>query len=139
MKKIVIDSSVVIKWLNSNREDDLEKADKLLSDVRSGKVELLAPEVMKYEVGKVFYYSKRLTQLESKIVLDAFFHLPIKCIVLDQELSKEAHAIASAYDLSYDESIYLALAEQKGAIYITDIPNPKLMSSGVKTVLLKDY
>ena len=51
MKQIVVESSVSVKWINQNDERLLDKADKLLLDAQAGKVNLLAPELSKYEIG----------------------------------------------------------------------------------------
>lgn len=139
MTKIVVDSGVAIKWLNKNKEDDLDNADSLLTDVKNGKVEIIAPELMKYEIGKILFTNKRLSQLESKLVLNTFFHLPIRYISLDWEMAKEAHAIASAYQLSYITSIYLATAERENAKFITIKSSENIIASGIKIVVLKDY
>jgi predicted nucleic acid-binding protein len=139
MKKIVVDSSVIIKWLNRSNEDHIEKADAILEDVHVGKALLLAPELAKHEVGKTLLYSKKLTQTESKMPLAALFELPIQYVSQTPELLKDTYAIAEAYGLTFNESAYLALAEQKGAVYITDINSKKTKPDGVKMVFLKDY
>ena len=40
-KKIVVDSSVAVKWINSLDEDYLDKADKLIKDVQNSNIDLL--------------------------------------------------------------------------------------------------
>ena len=53
MKTLVVDSSVIVKWLNQTKEQNLEQADKILNQARDGLVDLIAPELAKYEVGNV--------------------------------------------------------------------------------------
>ena len=36
-KKVVVDSSVIVKWVNRDNELELDQADKLLSDVQAGR------------------------------------------------------------------------------------------------------
>lgn len=67
--KLVIDSSVIVKWLNTTDEGNLEKADKILADALQRKVELLAPELAKYEVGNVLLIRKKLSLKEVQIPL----------------------------------------------------------------------
>ena len=50
MKTLIVDSSVIVKWLNQTKEQNLEQADKILSEAREGKIQLIAPELAKYEV-----------------------------------------------------------------------------------------
>ncbi len=48
MKKIVVDTSVLVKWLNHNDEPFVDHADALLRDAYERKVILFAPELAKY-------------------------------------------------------------------------------------------
>lgn len=139
MKKIVIDSTVIIKWLNRNNELNIDQADKILGDVYAGKITLFTPELAKVEVGNVLLLGKKLSQTESKTPLSLLFDLPIQFVIQSQELSKESFAIASAYGLSFSESVFLAVAEQKGATLLTENINPKALATGAKILALKDY
>ena len=49
-KLLVIDTSVMVKWANSQNENDLNQAYKVLINAEKKKVELLAPELAKYEI-----------------------------------------------------------------------------------------
>jgi predicted nucleic acid-binding protein len=139
MKRIVVDSSVVIKFLNQHHEENIKQADKLLGEILGGEAELFAPELVKYEIGNLLVINKKLTQSESKIVLAALYSLPIEFVSQTSELSIDSHAIASEFGLNFNESVFLALAEWKDAIYITDIESRKVKPQGVKLVQLKDY
>lgn len=139
MKRIVVDSSVVIKFLNQHHEENIKQADKLLDEVLGGEAELLAPELLRYEIGNLLVVNKKLSQSESKIVLAALYSLPIEFVPQTSELSIDSHAIASEFGLNFNESVFLALAEQKDAVYVTDIQDPKPKPPGVKVVLLKNY
>ncbi len=138
-KKIVVDSTVIIKWLNRNNEQNIDQADKVLEDVYAGKTSLFAPELAKEEIGKVLLLGKRLTQTESKTPLSLLYDLPIQFMPLSRELSKESYAIAQAYGLDYNESVFLALSEQKSAIYVTEIVNKQALATGAKILALRDY
>ena len=50
VRNIIVDSSVVVKWLSADNEKYLSQADKLLFEVEKEKVRLYAPELAKYEV-----------------------------------------------------------------------------------------
>lgn len=43
MKKIIVDSSVIVKWLHQEDEKYLDQTDKIIKDVEDGNVILLAP------------------------------------------------------------------------------------------------
>lgn len=42
MQTVVIDSSIIIKWLNKINEQRLDRADQILTDAQTGKIALLA-------------------------------------------------------------------------------------------------
>lgn len=138
-KKLVLDSSVIVKWLNKHREENIEHADKILADAQSGKAVLFAPELAKYEIGKALLFGKKLSQSESKIPLTSLFDLPIQFVSQTQHLSKESYAIASAFGLTYNESVFIALAEKESAVLVTDKVNDKALTTGTKIIALKDY
>lgn len=139
MKKIVVDSTVIIKWLNKNNELNIDQADKILEHVYAGKITLFAPELAKYEIGKVLLLGKKMSQTESKTPLSLLFDLPIQFVPQSQQLSKESYAIAQAYGLNYHESVFLAVAEQKGAILVVDKVNEQALATGTKILALRDY
>jgi predicted nucleic acid-binding protein len=139
MKKIVIDTTVIVKWLNQNSELNVEQADKVLGDVYAGKISLFAPELAKDEIGKILLFGKKLSQTESKTPLGLLFDLPIQFVPQSLELTRESYAIAQAYGLSYNESVFLALAEQKGAVYLTEKIEDKAKAAGTEIISLKDY
>ena len=139
MKKIVLESSVILKWLNQKHEDHIEQADRILKDRHDGKVVLLAPEVVKYEIGQILLSGKKFTQTESKIPLTLLFDLPIEFIPQSLELARRSYVIASAYEIDINEATYIALAEQKGAVLVTEKIRKNLSDLGVKMVELKNY
>jgi len=50
----VVDSSVVVKWVNSQNEKYVEEANNILDDARADIIELFTSEVAKYEVAKLY-------------------------------------------------------------------------------------
>ena len=64
MNKLVVDSSVIVKWLNATDEQNLEEADQILADAIKDNVELIAPELAKYEIGNVLLLKKKLSTEE---------------------------------------------------------------------------
>lgn len=64
-KPLVVDTSVIVKWLNQKDEPYLNQADKIFEDASKQKIEILAPELAKYEAGNALLY-KGMTLPESK-------------------------------------------------------------------------
>ncbi|MDP3998507.1 MAG: type II toxin-antitoxin system VapC family toxin [bacterium] len=139
MNTLVIDTSVFIKWLNKNREDNLETADKILQDVKSGKVELIAPELVRYEIGNVLLKGKKLAPNQAYISLDTAYSLPVTFVSESKELAHETFFLAYDLGVTYYDASFLSLAKQYNATLVTDNIKDQGKKSDIKVVSLKDY
>ncbi|OGM32491.1 hypothetical protein A2803_03420 [Candidatus Woesebacteria bacterium RIFCSPHIGHO2_01_FULL_44_21] len=113
-KYIAVDSSVIIKWLNSDSEDNLDKADALLK-------------------------SKQLAVNKAKTVLEKFYNLPILYVNESQKLAQSTYEFASKFGLTYYDASFISLASQFGAILVTDNIKHQGKVKEVKVVELKNY
>lgn len=138
-QKIVVDSSVIVKWLNVDNEQNLDQADNLLKEARDGKVELLAPELAKYEVGNVLLFGKKLSPEQANTTLYWLFRLPITFIPQSEKLSKDTFIIAEQLKITFYDASFVALAKHEDAVLVTDNLKHQGKASGVKVVALKDY
>lgn len=136
--KLVVDSSVMVKWVNSQEEDYLEQADKLSNDCKQGKVKLLAPELAKYEVGNVLW-KKGLDLPKSKASLTTIYASPVEFIKQNEPQAMRAMEIALDKKITFYDASFLSLAESVGATLITANPKHHKSFPGVKVVDLKNY
>ena len=136
---LVIDSSVIIKWLSSDREKNLDNADNILVDAQNGRVELMAPELAKYEVGNVLLFSKKLSPGQVKTVLAKFYNLPFSFIGESEELAKETFKLAFNLKITYYDASFLSLAKQYDATLVTENIKHQGKSTKVKVKSLQDY
>ncbi len=136
---LVIDSSVIIKWLSSDREENLDYADNILADAQNGRVELITPELAKYEVGNVLLFSKNLSPGQVKIVLVKFYNLPLSFINESEELAKETFELAFNLKITYYDASFLSLARQYDATLVTENMKHQGKLSDIKVVLLSKY
>ncbi len=139
MNTFVTDTSVFIKWLNQSNEQDLENADKILQDVKTGQAEIVVPELVKYEIGNVLLKGKKLTPDQAYISLGTAYSLPVTFISESEEQAKETYALAHKLNMTYYDASFLSLARQYGATLVTDNLKDQGKASGVKVVSLKDY
>lgn len=139
MNTLVIDTSVLIKWLNQNREENLESADKILQDVKSGQVELIAPELVKYEMGNVLLKGKQLTPDQAFISLVTAYALPITFISESQESAGRTYLLAHDLGVTYYDASFLSLAKQYNAVLVTEDVKDQTREADVKVISLKDY
>jgi len=47
---LVIDSSVAIKWLHQENEDDIDLVDRIMRKAQINSIDLVMPELSKYEI-----------------------------------------------------------------------------------------
>lgn len=137
-KLLVIDTSVMVKWVNGQNEDNLEKADQVRRDARLGKVEILAPELAKYEIGNALL-NKRMTLPETKLSQATIYSLPITFIPMSQVNADETIEIATKNNITFYDAAFVSLAKEKSATLITANPKHQRQFPGVRVVDLKTY
>jgi predicted nucleic acid-binding protein len=139
MKKLVIDSSVIVKWLNQQNELHLIQADKILNDVRENRVMLLAPELAKYEIGNALLIRKQLSANGADVTFNNLFALPIQFVSQSEELANETYVIAKKANITYYDACFIALAKQESAELVTDNPKHQAKTKVVSVKPLEDY
>ncbi len=138
-KKTVVDSSVIIKWLNTDNEQSLKQSDKLLQKARDVDIELVAPELAKYEVGNVLLKGKQITPAQAKISLGTVYALPITYVADSQELAEETYSLAHNLGITYYDASFMSLAKQHDAVLVTENIKHQAKSGRIKVTSIKDY
>ena len=122
----------------------LEQADDLLAQLEQGKVDIIAPELARYEVGN----SLLKKNLELPFALDSLatvYSLPITFFPETQELAFEAFRMASEAkekgfkNVTYYDASFTALAKQEDATLVTDNPKHQARIQDVKVLPLSRY
>lgn len=137
--RVVVDSSVIVKWLNQNLEANIDKADQIMAAVLKGEIELFAPELSKYECGNVLLKGKQLTPEEAHISLETLYSLPIKFISETEDLAKETYTMASSLGLTYYDASFLSLAKKYNATLVTENIKHQGKSKNIKVISLQNY
>ncbi len=115
MKPLVIDASVAAKWFFP--EEQSQAAAKLLD----GKRTLLGPDLLPIEFGNIAWKHFRRELLSAEEVagiLQRFHALPVE-IYASESLVPLAVNLAMATGRTVYDSLYLALAIQQDAVFIT--------------------
>lgn len=60
MQRLVLDSSVVLKWLDRKNEERVKQSEIILEQLFFKKIEVQVPELAKYEVGNILLIKKKL-------------------------------------------------------------------------------
>lgn len=137
--RVVVDSSVILKWLYHEDEKYLDQASLLLSRAVNEKVALHAPELAKYEVGNVLLVAKKLSTNYGEEALETFYSLPIIYANLSGKLSIDTFLIGVQCGITFYDAAFIALAKQEDAVLITDNPKHQQKFPGVKVIALKNY
>ncbi len=139
MNTLVTDTSVFIKWLNQDNEQNLENADKILEDVRAGHTTIIVPELIKYEIGNVLLKGKQLTPNQAHISLETAYSLPVIFVTESEQQARETYNLAHNLGVSYYDASFMSLAKQYNATLVTDNIKHQGKDSSIKVVALKDY
>lgn len=143
MKKIITDTSVMVKWISDQNESYVEVADQILSDVQAGKIVILAPELSKYELGNAIL-KKGLTLFELLQSLNTVYSLPVQFVPETEDLAEETYKIvyeikAKNIPITYYDAAFAALARHEEAELVTANPKHQSGIKGVKTISLSEY
>ena len=122
MREYVVDASVAAKWLLPPPNEPLrDEAVQLARDYNDGLYEVFVPDVFWAEIANFLWKAARLnrcTRVEAQsaleVISDYNFH-----IVSSISLMRGAFDIATLYDRSVYDCLYVALAEQIGAELVT--------------------
>ena len=119
MQDLVVDSSVVIKWIVPQAYS--EKAEEVLVAYQAGELRLLAPDLLNAEVGNILWKYHRfqgLTKSDVQEALEAFKDLDWS-IVPSNLLLDDALNLAIDYGRTLYDSLFVALAIREGCQLIT--------------------
>lgn len=119
MTKIVVDSSVVIKWLVT--EPLSTEARRILDGYARGAYTFIAPDLLAAEIGNIVWKKCRLhglTREDAEQIIAAFRELNIE-LVPTITLLEEALRIAMTYERTVYDALYIALSARERCVYIT--------------------
>jgi predicted nucleic acid-binding protein len=139
MNAVVVDTSVIVKWLNQDNEEYVDQADDILRDVQAAKIQLIVPELAKYEVGNLLIHGKGLTYEQAITVLAQLYKLPLTFVEDNELLAVETVAIAANANVTYYDASFIAVAKQFDAVLITDNVKHQGRARDVKVIAIKDY
>ena len=122
MNKLVVDASVVLKWLGLFRHEPLvTEAQSLLDRWLQGSLELVAPDLLWAEVANAHWRGarqNRFTSADARASL-ATLHSHGLLIVQSEPFIDRALEIALRYERTAYDSLYVALAENLNATLVT--------------------
>ncbi|MBS3148305.1 type II toxin-antitoxin system VapC family toxin [Candidatus Woesearchaeota archaeon] len=107
--KVILDSSVIIKWFSE--EEDSDKARVIRDSHVQGHVDIIAPDLMLYEITNALRYNNAVTEKDVQDAVDSILELDLSIIVPTREILHNAISIARKHNTTVYDAHYLAIAQ----------------------------
>lgn len=115
---IVLDASVVIKWLVDESGSDAARAYR--NDHVVGTAPVAVPELLFYEIANVLALKSRLSPDETRLAFGAIADMELESYHLGTGDYVKAMNLSQRLGISAYDAAYVALAEKLGASLVTD-------------------
>jgi len=109
LNKVVLDSSVVIKWFSN--EEGTDKALVIREKYINGDIEIAIPDLVLYEVANALRYNTSINENDIKEAVDSLNKLEIDIIVPTKEITNLAISYALKFGLTVYDAFFLSLAD----------------------------
>jgi predicted nucleic acid-binding protein len=109
--RFVVDASVAVKW-HLPDEPDVEPAAAVLADYREGRVALIAPSQLRYEVPSAIrnaVRTNRVTPSEGRSAITNFLAWRVPTVA-DDEMIEAGYGHSLRFNCSLYDGLYVALA-----------------------------
>ena len=119
MQKVVVDSSVVIKWFVVEPLSTVAR--RILDEYQTGTLVLLAPDLLYAEVGNVVWKKHRfqgMAAADAKQIIDEFQKLTFS-VTSAKDLLDEAYRLAVTHQRTVYDALYMALSMHEKCPYVT--------------------
>lgn len=117
--KIVVDTSVLVKWFKTRDEDLVEEARALLDTVQTQILEVHVPALLLYELGNILLLKTRLGYAGLDDAIHRLEALPITVAPPAIPLLRRAARLGRELTLTFYDASFLALAAELDCPYIT--------------------
>ena len=117
--KIVVDTSVLIKWFKTRGEDLLQEAKQLLEEIERQRLEVHVPALLLYEVGNILLLKTRLGLTALDEAIERLEELPFVVAPPAPPLLRRAVRLGREFGLTFYDASFLALAVELGCPCVT--------------------
>lgn len=119
MPKIVIDASVVLKWIPGKNEEDVEKSVEIFKFMMKDKLEIYSPTFLLVEVLNILVKKRKLRRDIIIKSLDQLSMSKIKYADMDSSGIENLEQIMSDNNVSAYDAQYLLLAQKEKCRLLT--------------------
>ncbi|MCL5986382.1 MAG: type II toxin-antitoxin system VapC family toxin [Actinobacteria bacterium] len=117
--RMVLDTSVVVKWFFKDDEKNTKKAEFILNQYLNDEVKIIIPELSAFELANILRNKIKKYQNVHLDILDKLFNLGI-IFYINKDILKNATKIAIDINESVYDCIFIATAEHFNGNLITD-------------------
>ncbi|MFB6209172.1 MAG: type II toxin-antitoxin system VapC family toxin [Candidatus Nanohaloarchaea archaeon] len=115
--RIVLDSSVVVKWFK--QEEDSNKALKIRESYFKGDLEIAIPDLVFYEISNVMKYDDEFDVNQIKDSMESLRDMDFEVVAPYTDLLDKAIELAEQNSITIYDASFLALAELLDARLVT--------------------
>ncbi len=116
---IVVDTSVLIKWIKSRDEELIPEARKLLGEIERRSLQVVVPALLLYEIGNILLRKTRLDSEELSLALDQVRALPFTVVGPEADLLRRTARLGRELSLTFYDASFIAIAEQLDCAFVT--------------------
>ncbi len=136
MRSAVLDTSVLIKWVHREHEENINEALLLRKAFLYGKLEIIIPDLAIYEFSNFLRFKSGLPAALMQRLLDDVWSLGLSIFPVDRELSQLALHFASLYGLTVYDGAFVALSSFLETTLVTADRQLHAGVSGKEAVML---
>ena len=122
MSRYVLDASVAAKWFLSGAQENLKsEALAVLKEYTVGQLHLVVPDLFWPEIGNILWKASRIGRISKESAMQAIDVLREQSIPTYPSfpLFHSAFIIATSFDRTVYDSVYIALAVETNATFLT--------------------
>lgn len=119
MHKIVIDASIILKWVPGKNEERVEEARKIYTLMMDDKLEIWAPDFILLEVLNILANKRKTNKKIIKRIIEDFAHGKINFYNIDRTQIIQLEEIVYKYKLTAYDAQYLFLAQKEKCKLLT--------------------
>ncbi len=116
---LICDASVIIKWFVKHQEQDRQQAIRIRNQLLQGKLRIIVPDLILYEIANVFKMKRGVEKSDLQIIIKTLFEYPLEIIWPSDNLLNSAAQLAHKYDLTIYDAVYFAIAHELGYLLVT--------------------
>lgn len=141
--RVVLETSVIVKWFFKDSEKNTKKADLILKQYLNDEIKIIIPELSTFELANVLRNKIKKYQNINLDIIDRLYNLGI-IFYIDKEILKIATKIEADINESVYGCIFIATAERFDCKLVTDDNSLFLNYAGyssrkIEILLLKNY